>query len=64
MVEVHNQHEDDYEPEETYIIPNCPPASGEESNQSATVTRSSQQGIIEENDKNITTRKFERVKEK
>ena len=46
MVEVHNQHEDDYEPEETYIIPNCPPASREVSNNSATATRTNQQGII------------------
>ena len=44
MVEVHNQHEDDYEPEETYIIPNCPPVSGEISKQSTTATRSNQQG--------------------
>ena len=44
VVEVHNQHEDDYEPEETYIIPNCPPVSGEISKQSTTVTRSNQQG--------------------
>ena len=44
VVEVHNQHEDDYEPEETYIIPNCPPISGEESKQSATATRTNQKG--------------------
>ena len=30
-VEVHNQHEEDFEPEETYIIPNCPVACREAS---------------------------------
>ena len=31
VVEVHNQHEEDFEPEETYIIPNCPVACREAS---------------------------------